>query len=199
MRAVDHAAWYVLKVLYSVRVLCSPSTEDSSSEHLSLNLLHLLTDLIHYFHLPPPPSSHTHTTSTSSPHSHDSWQAELCLLRERQELFQKQGMLLLTLSVITETGSKCRTNCSPVAIEIHHKLYEFLAAMIRGNHNNCREFATGRWLKVFIDQLSMPLFTHDVLEVIQCLLSDSPEVLNIITKEHIQVSGCHVDKMGPIL
>ena len=99
-------------------------------------------------------------------------------------------MLILILNVIIETGSKCRRKCSPISERIHHKLYELLAVMIRGNHNNCRVFATEKWLKVFIDQLSMPLFTHDVLEVIQCLLTDSPEVLNIITKEHIQV-GAH--------
>lgn len=34
------------------------------------------------------------------------------------------------------------------------------AAMIRGNHSNCREFATHKWLEIFIDQLEMPTFTH---------------------------------------
>ena len=50
-----------------------------------------------------------------------------------------------------------------------------------------------------MEQLSMPLFTHDVLEVIQCLLTDSPEVLNIITKDHIQVRihpSCVYDCVG---
>ena len=173
---------------HSLRLLCSPSSEAASSEQLSHNLLHLLTDLIHYFHLPSPPSHTPNSHSTSSPSlTHDSWQSELCLLRERQELFQKQGMLLLTLNVIIETGRRCRTNSSLTTNQIHHKLYELLAAMIRGSRKNCSEFATEKWLKVFIDQLSMPQYTHDVLEVIQCLLRDSPEVLNIITKEHIQV------------
>ena len=58
--------------------------------------------------------------------------------------------------------------------------------MIRGNHGNCRMFATTRWLKVFIEQLSVPSYTHDVLEVIQCLLDDSPEVLNIISPGDIR-------------
>lgn len=53
--------------------------------------------------------------------------------------------------------------------------------MIRGNHGNCRMFATPQSLKVFMEQLSVPSYTHDVLEVIQCLLDDSPEVLNIIS------------------
>lgn len=77
--------------------------------------------------------------------------------------------------------------CDQNISAIHRKLYELLAAMIRGNRKNCSEFATEKWLKVFIDHLSLPRFTHDVLEVIQCLLTDSPEVLNIITKDHIQV------------
>lgn len=98
-------------------------------------------------------------------------------------------MLLLTLNVIIETGQKCRLICNTTTKQIHHKLYELLAAMIRGSRKNCSVFATEKWLKVFIDQLSMPQFTHDVLEVIQCLLADSPEVLNIITKDHIQVGS----------
>ena len=183
-------------LFYLCRLLCSTCSE---SESLSFNLIHLLDDLIHYFHLPPPPLtsppplSHTShppqppSSSSSSSQTHDSWQAELCLLRERQELFQKQGLLSFTLNVIIETGQSCRTRCSKVGIQIHHKLYELLTAMIRRNRKNCSEFATVKWLKVFIDQLSMPLFTHDVLEVVQCLLTDSPEVLNIITKEHVQV------------
>ena len=95
-------------------------------------------------------------------------------------------MLILILSVLTETGGKCRQKCSPTTIKIHHMLYQFLAAMIRGSRKNCSEFATEKWLNVFIDQLKMPVFTHDVLEVIQCLLTDSPEVLNIICESHIQ-------------
>ena len=109
-------------------------------------------------------------------------------------------MLLLTLNVIIETGQKCRSKGDLKATtEIHHKLYELLAAMIRGCRSNCSEFATEKWVKVFMEQLSMPLFTHDVLEVIQCLLTDSPEVLNIITKDHIQVRihpSCVYDCVG---
>lgn len=96
-------------------------------------------------------------------------------------------MLLLTLNVIVETGQKCRVQCHSVTTEIHHMLYKVLAAMIQGNKKSCSEFATEKRLKVFIEQLSVPRFTHDVLEVIQCLLRDSPEVLNIITKDHIEV------------
>ena len=36
-----------------------------------------------------------------------------------------------------------------------------------------------------MEQLSVPSFTHHVLEVIQCLLTDSPEVLNIISQRDI--------------
>ena len=57
--------------------------------------------------------------------------------------------------------------------------------MIRGNHGNCRAFATERWLKEFMRQLSISHYTHDVLDVIQCLLEDSPEVLNLISSRNI--------------
>lgn len=66
-------------------------------------------------------------------------------------------------------------------------LFPLAAAMIRGNHDNCCEFATKRWLRVFLKQLSMPGITHQVLMVIQCLLSDSPEVLNLLSEEDIGV------------
>ena len=61
------------------------------------------------------------------------------------------------------------------------------AAMIRGNHANCCEFATEKWLGVFMQQLSIPEVTHEVLTVIQCLLADSPEVLNILSPHDIGV------------
>lgn len=57
--------------------------------------------------------------------------------------------------------------------------------MIRGNHDNCREFANQQWLGVFMKQLSLPEVTHEVLTVIQCLLADSPEVLNIFSQADI--------------
>lgn len=57
--------------------------------------------------------------------------------------------------------------------------------MIRGNHGNCRAFATERWLKEFMKQLSISHYTHSVLDVIQCLLEDSPEVLNLFSAKDI--------------
>ncbi len=57
--------------------------------------------------------------------------------------------------------------------------------MIRGNHDNCCEFATQRWLGVFMKQLALPEISHEVLTVIQCLLADSPEVLNIFSASDI--------------
>ena len=59
------------------------------------------------------------------------------------------------------------------------------ATMIRGNHGNCRVFATEQWLGEFMKQLSLPCYTHSVLDVIQCLLSDSPEVLNLFSPRDI--------------
>lgn len=61
------------------------------------------------------------------------------------------------------------------------------AAMIRGNHDNCCEFATQHWLRVFMKQLAISSVTHQVLTVIQCLLADSPEVLNIFSEADIGV------------
>ena len=57
--------------------------------------------------------------------------------------------------------------------------------MIRGNHGNCRAFATEQWLGEFMKQLSLPCYTHSVLNVIQCLLDDSPEVLNLFSPRDI--------------
>ncbi len=59
--------------------------------------------------------------------------------------------------------------------------------MIRGNHENCCEFATVRVLRVLLEQLEVSELTHYVLMVIQCLLADSPEVLNLLTEEDIGV------------
>jgi len=66
-------------------------------------------------------------------------------------------------------------------------MYVFAAAMIRGNHENCCEFATKPVLRVLLEQLEVTDLTHHVLMVIQCLLSDSPEVLNLLTEDDIEV------------
>ncbi len=59
------------------RVLLSKDT--SAGDHLEKNLSNVLTALIHYFRLPEKQGL-----------SHDAYQQQLCSLRERQNLFNKQ-------------------------------------------------------------------------------------------------------------
>ena len=101
--------------------------------------------------------------------------------------FQCNSIILHTCYVIKSEAIhyKLAQSCTLLILVC----YAAVAAMIRGNHDNCREFATQRWLRVFMDQLSCPSQSHHVLDVIQCLITDSPEVLHIISQRDI---GCIV-------
>ena len=61
----------------------------------------------------PTPYTHTHTHAYTHTHTHTL--VHTCT----------QGMLQFTLSVIIETGKKCK-KCDPTTEKIHHKLYELL-------------------------------------------------------------------------
>ena len=84
------------------------------ASHLVEDLLHVLSDLCHYFARP-----------SGSSLSHDALQHQLCELRERQGVFRRHGTLLFTLTVIRQIGKA--TPPGPASHEqIHHKLYELL-------------------------------------------------------------------------
>ena len=67
--------------------------------------------------------------------------------------------------------------------------------MIKGNHANCAQFAQLARLNWLFGRLSQQ-GAEGVLDVLHCVLVDSPEALNMIREEHIQAIISLLDRSG---
>uniref|UniRef100_A0A4W3JLJ5 Ryanodine receptor 2 n=1 Tax=Callorhinchus milii TaxID=7868 RepID=A0A4W3JLJ5_CALMI len=160
---------------------------DLPIESVSLSL----QDLIGYFQ---PPDEHL---------EHEDKQNRLRALKNRQNLFQEEGMINLVIECIDhlnvyssaahftdvagkEAGESWRS--------ILNSLYELLAALIRGNRKNCAQFSSSLdWLISRLERLEA---SSGILEVLHCVLVESPEALNIIKEGHIKSIISLLDKHG---
>ncbi|KAM9587622.1 ryanodine receptor 1 isoform 3-T3 [Morphnus guianensis] len=150
-----------------------------------------LQDLIGYFQ--PPPAEL----------QHEQRQSRLRALRGRQNLFQQEGMITLVLNCIDRlnvysTAAHFAEFAGEEAAaswkKIVNLLYELLASLIRGNRANCALFSTNLdWLVSKLDRLEA---SSGILEVLYCVLIESPEVLNIIQENHIKSIISLLDKHG---
>ncbi|XP_045927387.1 ryanodine receptor 2 [Micropterus dolomieu] len=150
-----------------------------------------LQDLINYFQ-PPPEGLH-----------HEDKQKNMMALNNRQNMFQEEGVIDLVLDCIdhlhqcisashfaeaahSDTGEEWET--------IINRFYDLLAALIRGNRVNCAHFSGSLdWLISRLDWLEA---SSGVLEVLQCVLVESPEALNVIKEGHIHSIISFLDKHG---
>uniref|UniRef100_A0A8C6K2C8 Uncharacterized protein n=1 Tax=Melopsittacus undulatus TaxID=13146 RepID=A0A8C6K2C8_MELUD len=163
------------------------STVDLPIESVSLSL----QDLIGYFH---PPDEHL---------EHENKQNRLRALKNRQNLFQEEGMINLVLECIDRLNVySSAAHFADVAGKeageawksILNSLYELLAALIRGNRKNCAQFSGSLdWLISRLERLEA---SSGILEVLHCVLVESPEALNIIKEGHIKSIICLLDKHG---
>ena len=80
--------------------------------------------------------------------------------------------------------------------DIYDKLYVLLATMIKGNRNNCSQFAQGNRLDCLVSRLTSQQASRGVLEVLHSVLIDSPEALNMIKERHIQGIISLLDRNG---
>ncbi|KAJ8269879.1 hypothetical protein GJAV_G00107820 [Gymnothorax javanicus] len=144
-------------------------------------VLQTLNDLIAYFQLP------------DAGLEHEEKQSCLRSLLKRQDLFKEEGMLSLLSNCIDRLNVyDSRAHFAEHAGEeagsawkdILNLLYELLAALIRGNRVNCTEFSHNLdWLVSKLERLES---SSGILEVLHCILTESPEALNIIQKGHIK-------------
>ncbi|XP_028826293.1 ryanodine receptor 2 isoform X5 [Denticeps clupeoides] len=166
---------------------CQTSMLDLPIESVNLSL----QDLIGYFQ---PPDEHL---------EHEEKQNRLRALKNRQNLFQEEGMINLVLECIDrlhvyssaahfadvagkEAGEAWRS--------ILNSLYQLLAALIRGNRKNCAQFSGSLdWLISRLERLEA---SSGILEVLHCVLVESPEALNIIKEGHIKSIISLLDKHG---
>ncbi|XP_076834097.1 ryanodine receptor 3 isoform X7 [Brachyhypopomus gauderio] len=144
-------------------------------------VLQTLKDLITYFQLP------------DAELEHEEKQIKLRSLKNRQNLFKQEGMLTLVSDCIDRLSvynsavhfGECAGEEAGVAWkDILHLLYALLAALIRGNRNNCTQFSHNLdWLVSKLERLES---SSGILEVLHCILIESPEALNIIQRGHIK-------------
>ncbi|OWK63131.1 Ryanodine receptor 2 [Lonchura striata] len=131
------------------------STIDLPIESVSLSL----QDLIGYFH---PPDEHL---------EHENKQNRLRALKNRQNLFQEEGMINLVLECIDR-------------LNVYSSAAHF--ADVAGKE-------AGEAWKSILNSLYELL---GILEVLHCVLVESPEALNIIKEGHIKSIICLLDKHG---
>ncbi|XP_060131529.1 ryanodine receptor 1 isoform X2 [Zootoca vivipara] len=150
-----------------------------------------LQDLINYFQHP------------EEELQHEEKQTKLRSLKNRQNLFQEEGMITIVLNCIDRlnvytTAAHFAEYAGEDAAEswkeIVNLLYELLASLIRGNRANCALFSNNLdWLVSKLDRLEA---SSGILEVLYCVLIESPEVLNIIQENHIKSIISLLDKHG---
>ncbi|XP_034436295.1 ryanodine receptor 3 isoform X5 [Hippoglossus hippoglossus] len=144
-------------------------------------VLQTLNDLIEYFKQPDPELEH---------------EEKQCLLRsliKRQDLFKEEGMLSLLSKCIDRMnlynsaahfGEMAGEEAGAAWKDILNLLYELLASLIRGNRINCTQFSRNLdWLVSKLERLES---SSGILEVLHCILVESPEALNIIQRGHIK-------------
>nr|XP_033809945.1 ryanodine receptor 1 isoform X7 [Geotrypetes seraphini] len=170
----------------------SGKNKPSAPVQLPINtVIRSLQDLIFYFLHP------------EEELQHEEKQTKLRSLRSRQNLFQEEGMITLVLDCIDRlnvysTAAHFAEFAGEEAAEswkeIVNLLYELLAALIRGNRSNCALFSNNLdWLVSKLDRLEA---SSGILEVLYCVLIESPEVLNIIKENHIKSIISLLDKHG---
>nr|XP_033467469.1 ryanodine receptor 2-like isoform X2 [Epinephelus lanceolatus] len=176
-----------IRGLDTLRKKGKSSTLDLPIDSVSLSL----QDLIGYFQ---PPGDHL---------EHEDKQNRLRALKNRQNLFQEEGMISLVLECIDRLHvySSAAHFAEAVGREageawssILNSLYQLLAALIRGNRKNCAQFSGSLdWLISRLERLEA---SSGILEVLHCVLVESPEALNIIKEGHIKSIISLLDKHG---
>ncbi|XP_047657475.1 ryanodine receptor 3 isoform X4 [Tachysurus fulvidraco] len=165
-----------------IRGLDELKGEKASGVNLPVGeVLQTLNDLITYFQQP------------DSELEHEEKQRQLRSLIKRQDLFKEEGMLTLVSICIdrlnmyhsaAEFEEFAGEEAGEAWKDVLNLLYELLAALIRGNRPNCTQFS--RKLDWLISKLERLESSSGILEALHCILTESPEALNIIQRDHIK-------------
>ncbi|KAB5561969.1 hypothetical protein PHYPO_G00012580 [Pangasianodon hypophthalmus] len=159
---------------------------------LPIEMLRLsLCDLIGYFRLP------------DERWSHETKQSSSRALKNRQNLFQEEGVVTLVLDCIDHLhlyssaahfAEAAGKEAGDAWEAILSSFYELLAALLRGNQNNCSQFSSSLdWLISRLERLEA---STGILEVLHCVLMESPEALSFIKEGHIRSIITLLDKHG---
>lgn len=138
---------------------------------------------------------------------HEQEQNRLRALRNRQDLFQEEGILNLILDAIDKINLISGQGLLVLLLgeessstweAITGYLYQLLAAIIKDNHTNCAQFAQSHRLNWLFSRLSSQQASEGtgMLDVLHCVLVDSPEALNMLKESHIKVLISLLEKHG---
>ena len=150
-----------------------------------------LEDLVNYFAQP------------EDDMSNEDKQKYMRALTNRQDLFQEEGILELILemidkmTVITASGmlsSLAGEESGQQWDDVSNYLTQLLAAVIKGNHTNCSQFAQASRLNWLFSKLGGE--GAGMMDVLYCILNDSPEALNMMKETHIKVIISLLEKFG---
>ncbi|KAK5965079.1 hypothetical protein GCK32_008746 [Trichostrongylus colubriformis] len=156
-------------------------------------VLKLMEDLIEYFAQP------------EDDQDFEEKQNRFRALRSRQDLFQEEGVLNMILDTIDKFSlMEALPDFAGIIGEETHMMWEeiatylylLVAAMIKGNHYNCAQFAAAQRLDWLFGRLSNPQSAEGILDVLYCVLTESPEALNMINEGHIRSVISLLEKVG---
>lgn len=138
---------------------------------------------------------------------HEQEQSRLRALRNRQDLFQEEGILNLILDAIDKINLISGRGLLVLLLGAENSstweaitgyFYQLLAAIIKDNHTNCAQFAQSHRLNWLFSRLSGQQASEGtgMLDVLHCVLVDSPEALNMLRESHIKVLISLLEKHG---
>ncbi|XP_061692591.1 ryanodine receptor 2 [Syngnathoides biaculeatus] len=155
------------------------------------NVARSLEDLISFFQGP------------QKEQSHEAQQNSQAALKNRQNMFQEEGVIELVLECIDRLhqSSHASHHAEAAVNDVEEKwenilglFYELLGSLIRRNRANCAHFSSSLdWLISRLDRLEA---SSGILEVLHCVLVESPEALNAIKEGHIHSIIAFLDKHG---
>uniref|UniRef100_A0A0N4ZPH7 Ryanodine receptor 44F n=1 Tax=Parastrongyloides trichosuri TaxID=131310 RepID=A0A0N4ZPH7_PARTI len=193
-RVIRKCSSVLNRFLKGVEALQNEGNQSYEWKRVNLkSVLKLMEDLIEYFAQP------------TEEHTFEERQVRFRALRSRQDLFQEEGVLNMILDTIDKfsqmealpdfnglIGDKNQA----IWEEISTYLYLLVAAMIKGNHSNCAQFAAAQRLDWLFGRLSNPQSAEGILDVLYCVLTESPEALNMINEGHIKSVISLLEKVG---
>ncbi|EGT37287.1 hypothetical protein CAEBREN_31615 [Caenorhabditis brenneri] len=193
-RVIRKCSSVLNKFLKGIDALQLEGNKSADWTRVDLNeVLKLMEDLIEYFAQP------------NEEQDFEEKQNHLRALRSRQDLFQEEGVLNMILDTIDKFSQmEALPDFADLIGEDTHitweqistYLYLLVAAMIKGNHYNCAQFASAQRLDWLFGRLSNPQSAEGILDVLYCVLTESPEALNMINEGHIRSVISLLEKVG---
>ncbi|KAK6754198.1 hypothetical protein RB195_013289 [Necator americanus] len=193
-RVIRKCSSVLNRFLKGIDALQNEGHQSQDWARVDLNeVLKLMEDLIEYFSQP------------EDEQEFEVKQNRLRALRSRQDLFQEEGVLNMILDTIDKFSQMeslpdfaglIGEETHMMWEEIATYLYLLVAAMIKGNHYNCAQFAAAQRLDWLFGRLSNPQSAEGILDVLYCVLTESPEALNMINEGHIRSVISLLEKVG---